>query len=326
MSAKKISQPISSQHKALLIGVALAGLAGLSVLAILWTRPSCEGIFVQTAPKLQAHLEIIESKAGFAVGHEQIQELSESAQKVGLHLKTCCSVLEGGKLNPEQFKKCIDKASAYDRQISLVAQKVAELAGANETVSVDVPPEKIDIIKQAIRFATSEAEKFANQVVQGNHLPVPSPSKPSENIAALTNKARLINFSSEYSASWKAANILDGKPNVGWCSVDGSLPQTIVIELPRESTIYKFSFDNATQESGYPGISAKDVQIFVSLEAEDVGYREVGTYTLRKGEIAQGFKLPSPVRARWIKLKILSNYGNASYTELMEFRAIGVPN
>lgn len=116
------------------------------------------------------------------------------------------------------------------------------------------------------------------------------------------------------------------KPNVGWSSIDGSLPQTFVIELPSEFAISRFSFDNATQEAKYLGISAKDIQIFVSLEAEDLGYQEVGTFTLRKGEIAQGFKLSSPVRARWIKLKILSNHGNADYTELMEFRAIGVPD
>ena len=136
--------------------------------------------------------------------------------------------------------------------------------------------------------------------------------------------ARLVNFSSQYH-SRPAANILDGKPNVGWLSIDASLPQTFVLELPRQSQIFRFSFDNATQEASYSGISAKDVQISVSLEAEDLGYREVARYMLKKGEIAQGFKLDSPVRARWIKLSILSNHGNESYTELMEFRVIGEP-
>ena len=160
-------------------------------------------------------------------------------------------------------------------------------------------------------------------------LPAPGQAvqvaRPS-NVAALTRGGRLVSFSTQYNATdWKAANILDGKPNVGWCSLDGSLPQTLVVELPGEFLISRFSFDNGTQEGSYPGISAREVKIAVSLEAEDVGYREVGTFTLKKGESAQGFKLASPVRARWIKLNVLSNHGYASYTELMEFRAIGLP-
>ena len=39
---------------------------------------------------------------------------------------------------------------------------------------------------------------------------------------------------------------------------------------------------------------------------------------------AQGFELSTPVRARWIKLSILSNYG-ANYTELTEVQIIGAP-
>lgn len=154
---------------------------------------------------------------------------------------------------------------------------------------------------------------------------VPAAKRPS-NAAALSKGARLVSFSTQYNdGDWKAANIIDGKPNVGWCSADAGFPQTFVVELPGEFLISRFSFDNGTQEGSNPGISAKEIKIYVSLEAEDIGYREVGTFTLKKGESAQGFKLASPVRARWIKLNVLSNHGNSSWTELMEFRAIGLP-
>ncbi len=140
--------------------------------------------------------------------------------------------------------------------------------------------------------------------------------------------ARLVNFSSQYSdddcyryQGFCAEYILDGKPNKGWVSADGKFPQTFVVELPREFLISSFSFDNAAR--GEEDRAAKDVEIYVSLEAAHLGYQEIDTFTLKKGEIAQGFKLASSVRARWIKLNILSNYGNANYTELMEFRIIG---
>lgn len=137
--------------------------------------------------------------------------------------------------------------------------------------------------------------------------------------------ARLVNFSSQHeSRGCYAENILDGRPDRGWCSAHGRLPQTLIVELPGEFLISKFSFDNYGRVAEEEDRAAKDIQIYVSLEAADLGYREVGTFTL-KAEIAQGFILASPVRARWIKLNILSNHGNTRYTELMEFRAIGVP-
>lgn len=137
----------------------------MSVLALLWPRTSCEGIFEQTAPKVEAHLEIIKNKGAFAIGHEKIQEVSESAQKVALHLKTCCSVLEGGKFNPQQFQQCIDNASAYDRQIALIAQEVTEVTEANEKGAAP-PQEQLDSIDKAIKSAANNAESFARQVAQ----------------------------------------------------------------------------------------------------------------------------------------------------------------
>jgi len=115
---------------------------------------------------VEAHLEIIKNKGAFAVHHEKIQELSESAQKVGLHLKTCCAVLEGGRLNPEQFKQCLDKVSAYDKQIVFITQQVTEAEQAREQGATDVVQNKIANIDQAIQTATNTAENFVRQVEQ----------------------------------------------------------------------------------------------------------------------------------------------------------------
>ncbi len=164
MAAKQ--QSISSGHKTLLIGLAVVALIGVGVLTVLWPRTSCEGILAQTAPKLEANLEVIRSKGAIAISHEKIQDLSESAQKVGLHLKACCSVLEGGKLKAEEFQQCIEKASAYDRQIALVALQVAEAAEAKEQGVTEVMQDKAASINQAIQIATSDAEKLAQQVAQ----------------------------------------------------------------------------------------------------------------------------------------------------------------
>jgi Zn-dependent alcohol dehydrogenase len=85
---------------------------------------------------------------------------------VGLHLKTCCAVLEGGRLNPEQFKQCLDKVSAYDKQIVFITQQVTEAAQAREQGATDVVHNKVANIDQAIQTATNTAENFVRQVEQ----------------------------------------------------------------------------------------------------------------------------------------------------------------
>ena len=164
MSTQETSNSISSRQRVVLIGVVVAGLIAISVLVILWPRDSCEGIFRQTAPRLEVNLEVIQQKGAFAVSHEQIQELAESSQKVGLHLKACCTVLEHGKLDPDQYQQCIDKASAYEGHIALVAQQVTEAAKAREKGATEVLEENIKGIYQTIQVATRNSEEFAAQV------------------------------------------------------------------------------------------------------------------------------------------------------------------
>lgn len=233
MSFQKKSNPVSSRSKLHLIGIGIgvAGLVGVSVLVILWPRDSCGGIFEQTAPRLEAHLEIIKNKGSFAVSHEKIQELSESAQKVGLHLKTCCSVLERGKLDPEQFQQCIDTASTYDRHIALVAQQVEEAAEAKEMGAEEVSQVKIGSINQAIQTAMAEAESFGRQVVQVKpcpQLPEETAGSPSIQVSSQIAgvSAELVEFSRfENTITLKLRFVNTGKKNrVFYPSGHGSTP------------------------------------------------------------------------------------------------------
>jgi hypothetical protein len=146
--------------KALLAGIALAGLVGLSLAVILWPRATCDGIFEQTAPSLAANLELIKHKGAFAVRREKIQELSEGAQKVGLHLKTCCSVLNAGKLDAKQFQECLSKASAYEKQVALVAQHVTEAADAMEKGATAIARKKVTSANTAAQQAINNVKNL----------------------------------------------------------------------------------------------------------------------------------------------------------------------
>lgn len=166
MSESTDGNSITGKYRALLLGGVVVAIAILAGLVVFWPRSACEGIFEQTAPRLEANLEIIRNKGVLAVGQEKIQELTESAQKVGLHLKTCCSVLAGGKLNPSQFQQCVDSATGYDRQVAKVAQQVDEAGKTPAANSEPVAPQVRAAIVSAISEATRGAENLAQQVAQ----------------------------------------------------------------------------------------------------------------------------------------------------------------
>lgn len=157
---------LTGRHKAILIGGALIVLAGAAALVLLRPGSACQGVFEQTAPRLEANIELIKNKGGFAVSQEKVQELTDGAQKVGLHLKTCCSVLEGGTLNPEQFQQCVERASAYEKQIADVAQQVDVAATARQQGNTAVVQEQIGRISQTLHSAAGSVAAFGQQVAQ----------------------------------------------------------------------------------------------------------------------------------------------------------------
>ncbi|HEX5035610.1 MAG TPA: OmpA family protein [bacterium] len=143
----------------------------------------------------------------------------------------------------------------------------------------------------------------------------------------LANGAVVLSKSSEYGgAQWSALALLDGTGGLGWCSEDKApFPHEIVIELARPASVDAVAFDQTgAQESGYAGISAKDIEVWASNASPSDGFAKVLQVQLPKGG-KQEFKLAAPAPARWLKFVIRSNWGNANYTELMELEAYGQP-
>jgi hypothetical protein len=134
---------------------------------------------------------------------------------------------------------------------------------------------------------------------------------------------KVVNFSSEYYGSTASA-LVDGNPNTGWVSANGNFPQSFVFELPVESDVSELSFNNVSRNE--PEQASKDVEISSSTESATAGFDVVTKATLAQGEIGQGVRLKSPTRARWIKVRILSNYGHPGYTQLGDVQIVGKPH
>ncbi|WP_299253534.1 OmpA family protein [uncultured Cytophaga sp.] len=120
---------------------------------------------------------------------------------------------------------------------------------------------------------------------------------------------------------WSVNAMQDEKNHTGWCSGAASrVPYVFVFELSEDFIINTISFNTFCQKE-YPGISAKDIKIEYSITTAKTGFLSAGNFALQ--ENAENIFTITGVKVRWIKLTILSNFGNPQWTELMEFKALG---
>ncbi|HTC95380.1 MAG TPA: OmpA family protein [Terriglobales bacterium] len=145
-------------------------------------------------------------------------------------------------------------------------------------------------------------------------------------IMGMVSGAVLLSSSGEYNGKWMALNLLDGTNTLGWCSPGNKpLPHTFIIELAQPYHLNSLVLDNTNaQDSGYPGISARAVELWVSSTSSESGYKKIATLEATQSARKE-FPLPAGSEARWVKLVVVSNWGNKQYTELMEVEAYGSP-
>jgi hypothetical protein len=150
--------------------------ASLAVMALIYLgydvirakAAPCDAIFQQTAVNLSTHLQILKVEGELRIGREAVNELDERAQMAALDLKTCCTVLDAGRIDPEQFLQCKSKARAYDARLQTIATLVGDMpkdvvtASNSNTAPVQANP----TIVQAVEAARTVSQEFNRQVVQ----------------------------------------------------------------------------------------------------------------------------------------------------------------
>jgi outer membrane protein OmpA-like peptidoglycan-associated protein len=125
------------------------------------------------------------------------------------------------------------------------------------------------------------------------------------------------------SGNWSANSLLDELPNTGWATPSGDVaPKVFVFELAQQSEITSLAFDTAQVENA--GRGAKDVTVEIS-DRQDGGFTEIAKTSLAALKDGQQFALKTPASGRYLKLTVLSNWGDARYMELMDFYAYGKP-
>lgn len=121
---------------------------------------------------------------------------------------------------------------------------------------------------------------------------------------------------------WPVVALLDDSPSTGWACPEGKTADNVfVFEMAAEATIERFEFD--TESVDEEGAGAKEVVVEVSTTSKADGFTPVLQAALAVGRDRQAFAAASKVPARWVRLTIRTNHGNAGWTELFGFRGYG---
>ena len=284
----------------------------------------CESIFQQTQVKLTSSLDVIKSKGEITIGPEKIQELTESAQRVALNLKTCCIMSNSGKLNSEEFLKCQAMGDQYQKGISDLAQNVNEMSAAKEAGNEQLADKKLTEVNTQIndvqKTATSLLEHSA-QIQEGQ----PSVNEKPE----LQNASRINLLASENGAQILAAPVDEWK----W-SIDGKETEFSVGSASSPEAVYAFkdgqkaTFDMfcmlINQSNNY---NPKEFELFYGNESPIGTFIPIGKFTTQNVKLFQTpyqqFKFDK-VSGKYFNVKMISNYANTdNYFSLSEFQLWG---
>ncbi len=113
--------------------------------------------------------------------------------------------------------------------------------------------------------------------------------------------------------------LIDGNPRTSWFSAaDGKFPVEIVFSFSgrQPALIQSITLVPSREAPTHP----KDLEVWTSTESATAGFRKVTAFTAARDGV-QTFPIP-PVEARFVKLSILSNYGDPQRTSISKVKVI----
>jgi hypothetical protein len=167
------------RHRRWVLVAPIFGVGGaLAVMAVIYLGydivkgkvSPCESIYQEASVGLTTKITFLKAEGELKLGREAVAELSDRAQMAALDLKTCCTVLDAGRIDPEQFLQCKAKSRAYDSRIDDIAGLLqAAAAGAGSTNAASVSgtiTAPAPALTRAVEAARTTSQDFNRHVVQ----------------------------------------------------------------------------------------------------------------------------------------------------------------
>jgi hypothetical protein len=164
---------------------------------------------------------------------------------------------------------------------------------------------------------------------------MPAPHLP-ENVALDSSGGTIDGFSSEYSASSRsdygpfpfglAANLIDGRLDVGWESASGRPSnQWVKVALANDALfpITKVLIDPVATQGDTAASDLKDFEILVSTASSaDADFHTVLRGRCTQKNSLQTFALPAGTQARHVEIRALDNYGDPNRVAIAELEVV----
>jgi hypothetical protein len=169
--------------KLIIVTAACLVLIGLGYLVysklILQTDP-CARIFDQTTFSLAEKTKLLTEKGAAILGSDQIQTLSGQSEQITADLKTCCILFHDERITFDEFLKCQDDFSLYERSIDRLVQLLAETQVAKQQQRDDIVNLRLSYIERNVRDLGEISDQLQAQVkslMGGDSREYPEPAR-----------------------------------------------------------------------------------------------------------------------------------------------------
>jgi len=153
--------------KFIIVTAAFLAFIGLGYLIysklILQSNP-CASIFDQTTVSLEEKIKILTEKGSAILGPDQIQTLSDQSDQITADLKTCCILFHNDKTAFNEFLKCQDDFSQYERSIDRLVHLLAETQAAKQQERYDLVNSRLSYIERSLRDLGAISDQLQAQV------------------------------------------------------------------------------------------------------------------------------------------------------------------
>ena len=174
-------------QKPLMIFIGAASVLIVAYFVYATSPGPCANILDQKAPKLSLSVNAVKATGALVIGSEKVQDVSDSARKVGAHLTACCIAQHSDRpLPPDQYQACVNGAKDYEAKIIQITNIIKEADTAKEQGNTQLAEQKAAEAKKTVD-ASASIERYLGKLAKpGPSLPPASDTpKPWEETKAV---------------------------------------------------------------------------------------------------------------------------------------------